>query len=193
MPTPTQTKPPTAAAVPTSSELPTLIAPEPTIELAVVLPTNAGPSLAALCALDAALIKARGNFAPILKGNTNPAFKGSRYATLDVVLDAVMPALCDQGLSISSAIVESGDKWRVLTTLSHVGGGWRVSTFPIGDLAPQKVGSALTYGQRYGICALLSVAGEEDDDANAASTQGKAWAPKAEAAPAAAATPRNLF
>ena len=192
MPTPTQTKPPTAAAVPTSSELPTLIAPEPTIELAVALPTNAGPSLAALCALDAALVKARPNFAPILKGSANPHFH-SKYATLDTVLDAVMPALCDQGLSISSAIVESGDKWRVLTTLSHVGGGWRVSTFPIGDLAPQKVGSALTYGQRYGICALLSVAGEEDDDANAASTQGKAWAPKAEAAPAAAATPRNLF
>jgi hypothetical protein len=151
---------------------------------------NAGPTIGAVAALDAAVIRARGNFAPVLKTGNNPAFK-SRYAPLDSVLEAVMPALSAEGLSISSGLVEENGAWRVLTTLSHVSGGWRVSRFPIGDLAPQKVGSALTYSMRYGVSALLSLAAEEDDDGNAA-TPGKAWTPKTEAAATPAAA-RPLF
>ena len=163
---------------------------------AAFLPVNAGPTLAAVAALDAAVIKARGNFAPVLKTGNNPAFR-SKYAPLDSVLEAVLPALSAEGLSISSGLVEEAGAWRVLTTLSHVGGGWRVSRFPVADLAPQKVGSALTYAMRYGVSALLSLAAEEDDDGNAAS-QGKAWSPKANAdvasAPAAPAPAgRPLF
>lgn len=157
----------------------------------LTLPPNCGPTVAAVAALDAALCRARGSFSPILKNSSNPHFH-SKYANLDTVLDAVMPALSAEGLSISSGLVEDGGTWRVLTTLSHVGGGWRVSRFPVTDTAPQKIGSAMTYAQRYGVSALLCVASEEDDDANAASP-GKAWAPKAEAAAAAPAAARPLF
>ena len=161
---------------------------------AEALPANAGPTIGAIVALDAAVIRARANFAPVLKTGNNPAFR-SKYAPLDAVLEAVLPALSAEGLSISSGLVEEDGNWRVLTTLSHVGGGWRVSRFPIGDLAPQKVGSALTYSMRYGVSALLSLAAEEDDDGNPA-TPGKAWAPKTEAGAAPAAPPaaaRPLF
>jgi predicted metal-dependent hydrolase len=34
---------------------------------------------------------------------------------------------------------------------------------------PQEIGSALTYARRYSLSALLGIAADEDDDANAAS------------------------
>jgi hypothetical protein len=146
--------------------------------------------VAAVAALDAALIKARAHFSPILKNSLNPHFK-SKYADLSTVLDAVTPGLCAEGLSISSTTVKDGGDWVLTTTLSHVGGGYRYTDFPIAELAPQKFGSAQSYGMRYGTNALLHLAAEADDDGEVA-TASKAWAPKTEAAPAAA-SPRNLF
>ena len=192
MPTPTQTKPQTAAAVPTSSDQPTLIAPEPTIELAVALPPNCGPTVAAVAALDAALIKARGSFAKVVKDSENPHFR-SKYAGLSNVLEAVMPALAAEGLNISSCTVLDHGACKLTTTLSHVGGGWRISEFPIADLSPQKLGSAQSYGMRYGTSALLHIAAEDEDDDGEAATARKAWAPKTAAPAAPAAASRPLF
>ena len=160
---------------------------------ATFLPVNAGPTIGAVASLDAAICRARANFAPVLKDSTNPAFR-SKYAGLSSVLEAVMPALAAEGLTISSGLVEESGAWQVLTTLSHVGGGYRLSRFPIADLNPQRVGSALTYAQRYSITALLCVAGmdEEDDDGNLASA-GKAWSPKTAAPAPAASAGRPLF
>jgi hypothetical protein len=46
-----------------------------------------------------ALIKAKAEFNPIQKDDTNPHYK-RKYATLDAVLDAVTPALGKYGLVI---------------------------------------------------------------------------------------------
>jgi len=34
---------------------------------------------------------------------------------------------------------------------------------------PQKLGGSITYARRYGMCALLGIVGDDDDDANLAS------------------------
>ena len=36
---------------------------------------------------------------------------------------------------------------------------------------PQKMGSAITYARRYGLCSLLGICGEEDDDGQRATPQ----------------------
>jgi hypothetical protein len=58
----------------------------------------------------------------------------------------------------------------VETVLMHESGEWikgTISLIPKAD-DPQSVGSALTYARRYSLSAILGVASEEDDDANAA-------------------------
>lgn len=134
------------------------------------MPQNAGPSIQLLAALDASLSAARAEFPPLVKTKSNPHFK-SRYCPLDAIFDAVIPVLSRHGLSLSSGYVMTQAGCVLLTTLSHVGGGWRSSTFPILNLEPQKAGSAATYAQRYSVTALLGVAAEEDDDGNFAQAQ----------------------
>ena len=38
------------------------------------------------------------------------------------------------------------------------------SSFPITNPDPQKFGSAMTYGKRYNLSALLNIVSDEDDD-----------------------------
>lgn len=45
---------------------------------------------------------------------------------------------------------------------------------------PQGMGSAYTYGRRYGLAALLGIVADEDDDGNAASAPAKAPEPRRE-------------
>jgi hypothetical protein len=145
----------------------------------------------AVAALDAALIEARKSFDKIVKDSENPHFR-SKYAGLSSVLEAVTPGLCAEGLSIGSVTRQVDGAWVLTTTLSHVGGGWRYTDFPISDLSPQKFGSAQTYGMRYGTNALLHLAAEDDDDAEGA-TPGKAWTPKGSTQDPAASAARPLF
>lgn len=135
----------------------------------VVLPPNAGPTLELIAALDAALIAARANYGSLSKDADNPYFK-SRYLTLDKLLSSVSPALGVQGLSISSSYsVTAAGGFMVTTTLSHVSGGFRVSSFPVLDASKsQAIGSSGTYGLRYNLSQLLAIAADEDDDANLA-------------------------
>lgn len=65
---------------------------------------------------------------------------------------------------------------------------------------PQTAGSAITYARRYSLCAALGVAGEEDDDGNAAQHAPKPQKPQkpAERTPGGASCKsvnlaRNLF
>jgi hypothetical protein len=58
----------------------------------------------------------------------------------------------------------------VVTTLFHSSGQWISSELPMipRDASPQGMGSALTYGRRYGLCPLIGIA-QVDDDGNQAS------------------------
>ena len=109
----------------------------------------------------------------ILKDSTNPHFK-SKYATLDAILDAILPVLTEHGFFIVQPVQtwETGQTV-VRTELHHVTEADKpvlASSYPVTpDPNPQKVGSAVTYARRYGLCALLGIAAEEDDDGNSAS------------------------
>jgi len=55
------------------------------------------------------------------------------------------------------------------TRLLHTSGQWIASEHPLPMSGrPQEIGSALTYARRYSLSALIGIAADEDDDANAA-------------------------
>lgn len=115
--------------------------------------------------LATALIAAKHNFKPILKTKTNPHYK-SKYACLDSILDAISEALAASDLLlIQPTEIENGIPV-LKTILIHAPTGDRFeSVLPLPVLTdPQKLGSALTYYRRYGICNLLAISPDEDDD-----------------------------
>ncbi len=117
-----------------------------------------------------ALAKANAELRSISKDRTNPHFK-NKYATLDAIMDGVRPVLAKQGLSVVQGAKEVTDGFNVVTMLIHSSGQFvsNVVPVPVSKQDAQGVGSALTYGRRYGVSALLSLATDEDDDGNAAS------------------------
>jgi len=124
-----------------------------------------------------ALCKAQSGMKEVLKTKTAQvkSDKGSysyKYAELSDLLEAVKPALLSQGLAISQG-VDSYDKGvKVTTLLMHSSGEHLSSTLslPVSGSTPQAYGSAITYARRYALSALLGVAPEDDDDAEAASS-----------------------
>ncbi len=133
---------------------------------------GAGPTLDKVSALDAAVLEARQNFLPLQRNGANRAFQNDgephRFSTLDDVLSAVMPALVTAEITVTSALWMLDGKPFVVTALTHKDGGYRQSLFPVADVTPHKVGGAMTYGQRYGLSALLGLQCEDDDDGNGA-------------------------
>jgi hypothetical protein len=58
------------------------------------------------------------------------------------------------------------------TRLAHKSGQWIEAEYPVCAFPAkqQEMGSALTYSRRYSLFSLVGIAGEEDDDGNAAVT-----------------------
>jgi hypothetical protein len=151
---------------------------------------------ATLCA---ALVAAQGGLKPIAKDGKNPAFR-SRYATLDGIMETVRPALAAHGLAVVQGVVhpETGEGGRLVgitveTRLVHTSGEWLASVVPVpvakGDA--HGLGSALSYGRRYGISALLALSTDEEDDGNAAA-KAPPVKPQAKPAPATPAPGQRL-
>jgi hypothetical protein len=148
-----------------------------------------------------ALVAAHKALKPISKDGKNPAFR-SRYATLDGIMETVRPALAAHGLAVVQGVVhpETGEGGRLVgimveTRLIHTSGEWLASVVPVpvakGDA--HGLGSALSYGRRYGISALLALSTDEDDDGNAAAKAPPARQERsAKSAPAAPASGQRL-
>lgn len=127
--------------------------------------------------LAAALIKAQVAMTPAYKDKDNPAFRGTKYATLTSVQEACIPALGANGIAVMQSV---GTEWnehgvlvKVGCTFYHADSGESI----INEIAllptkqdPQGIGSAITYGRRYLLMAMAGIA-PEDDDGNAASGQ----------------------
>ena len=131
-----------------------------------------------------AMLKVQADVQPALKDRENP-FTKSNYATLNSVMDACRQALLvhDIWLSQYPVPVESGHLGLV-TKLTHAESGqWQSSLLimPLPKADPQGYGSALTYGRRYGLAALIGIVTEEDDDGNAASWNRNSGQPRAKA------------
>jgi hypothetical protein len=119
----------------------------------------------------AAFVKAQKSFAPALKTNANPAFKGSKYADLGSCIDAVIDALNSNGIALLQPTHEDATGVTVETIFLHESGeqlsGGKLHV-PAPKQDPQGYGSALTYARRYSLMSSCGIA-PEDDDGNAAS------------------------
>jgi hypothetical protein len=107
----------------------------------------------------------------ISKEGKNPAFK-SKYVTLDSILDTLRPILTSNGLMLTqgSQQPETMQTVTVESRIIHTSGEWISTTVTIPVTKPDAhgLGSALTYGRRYSVSALLAISADEDDDANGA-------------------------
>ena len=114
--------------------------------------------------LAAALAAAQGAMQNAVMNRINPHFK-SKYADLAAIFDAARKPLSTNGL----AIVQTIGDGVLHTRLLHTSGQWIASEHPLPMSGrPQEIGSALTYARRYSLSALIGIAADEDDDANAA-------------------------
>ena len=106
----------------------------------------------------------------------NPYYK-SKYAPLQDVLNIVRPLLSKHGLSIVQSPSGDGERISIHTMLIHESGEW-IEFDPLvlkaEKITPQGAGSAITYGRRYSLSAVLGISSEDDDDANSLETSQQA-------------------
>lgn len=144
--------------------------------------------------LAAALVKAQSQMGNAVKDSKNPYFK-SKYADLNSIREASLPALNANGISVIQPTVYADGKSLVETILLHESGEW-ISGFTEIVAAkandPQATGSGISYARRYGLQSMLNV-GAEDDDSETAMGRGannnKAPSPVTKAVTASAPTP----
>lgn len=127
------------------------------------------------CAAFKALAKAQSEIGVVFKDAVNPHFR-SRYASLSAVLASVLPALNDNGFSVTQTPDYSPDDGTVFvyTVLRHEGGHVIEGTTrgPIGKRRDiQAFGSCVTYLRRYALLAMLGIAVDEDTDGNQAAAR----------------------
>jgi hypothetical protein len=119
--------------------------------------------------LATALINVQATEIFALTDKENPFFK-SKYADLSSVWIAIREPLTSNNLcAIQTMDSEEDGTPVVVTTLAHKSGQWirgRLAIKP-DKPGPQALGSAITYGRRYSLAAIIGVC-PEDDDANSA-------------------------
>ena len=138
-----------------------------------------------------ALSKAQGAMAMAKKKEENPFFK-SRYSDLAAVWEVARKPLADNGLAVVQGTSVENGQVIVSTILSHSSGEYFESELALAPTKndPQGVGSAITYGRRYSLSAMLGIASEEDDDGNAAS--GNKVGKKVQEPPTSATEPNSI-
>ena len=95
-----------------------------------------------------------------------------KYVTLDELLESIRPVLSQNGLSFLQFPGGDGQLITITTVLLHSSGEWIESepfTLKSQKVDPQGAASAVTYGRRYSLSAILGVAWDTDDDGQASS------------------------
>lgn len=114
-----------------------------------------------------ALAIAQGKLENPHKNKTADAGKfGYKYVDLASVIDTVRQPLSEAGLSyVQMPIVDEGMLY-VVTRLMHKSGQWLEGRYPCasGNMDHQRIGSAISYGRRYSLCAVLGIAADDDND-----------------------------
>ena len=136
--------------------------------------------------LTKALVKVQAELKPAVKDAKNPFFK-SNYADINSVWDSCRDLLTENGLAVIQTTAPAEHAVIVETILAHTSGEWISGELmlPLTKSDAQGVGSAITYGRRYGLAAIVGIVADEDDDGNAASPR-KAEAQNGKAIPMAA-------
>lgn len=121
-----------------------------------------------------AILEAQKEMGNAVKGASNPFFK-SKYADLNSIREACLPALHKHGISVLQPTVTVDGVHYVKTVLLHESGQMFDSMTPIvfaKQNDAQAQGSGITYARRYGLQSLLCI-GADDDDGNSATTPQK--------------------
>lgn len=120
-----------------------------------------------------AFLKMQAEIKPAIKDTANGAFKGTKYADLGAVWEAIKAPLHDNGFSVIQSPDFDGEIMWLRTTVLHVSGERIEGRYPLrpSKQDPQGYGSALTYARRYSLSAMLGVIADDDDDGNAASAR----------------------
>ena len=116
-----------------------------------------------------ALVKAQMEMSTPKKGSVNPFFK-NKYADLNDVLEAVVPALNNNGIVVLQPLVNIEGKNFVKTVLMHESGEIFESLaeiFCTKQNDAQSYGSGISYARRYALSSICGI-GSEDDDAQKA-------------------------
>lgn len=126
--------------------------------------------------LAAALAKAQGQIEGAKKSSSNPFFK-SKYADLAECWNTCREALTANEISVIQMPEEINENGRlnITTMLAHSSGQYISSTLTmtVTKLDPQAIGSAITYGRRYALAAMVGLAQEDDDGEKAMASQEK--------------------
>lgn len=119
-----------------------------------------------------ALVKFHGAMGPVARDKqvSVPNKYSFWYADLAAIQEATRTPLAENGLVVIQSPGKHANGVSVTTVVAHSSGQWvrGVTVIPVGGNTPQAVGSAITYGRRYGLSAMLGVAAEDDDGVKAA-------------------------
>lgn len=105
-----------------------------------------------------------------IKNKDGKVIQNTAFAKLEDINDAIRPVLQKYGFAITFRVkAESGLVW-VKTVLSHRDGHSEDTAIPLpldtsgSKNAVQSVGSTISYGKRYGLCAMLNISTGDDLD-----------------------------
>lgn len=121
----------------------------------------------------AALVKAQAEMGNAVKDSKNPFFK-SKYADLNAVREACMPALNKHGVSVIQPTSVIDGKLYVETVLLHESGEFLSGLYEVvvgKQNDPQALGASISYSRRYGLQSMVNI-GAADDDAESAIDRG---------------------
>ena len=109
---------------------------------------------------------AQSNIKKIEKDGKNPHFK-SNYTTLPHALEQILPQLQDNKLIYRTELQDD----KLITIIEDVlsDACFKTEIKLINTTDMQKMGSAITYAQRYGLLSIMGLASGIDDDGNEAS------------------------
>lgn len=115
--------------------------------------------------VSAALVKAQSEMGNASKGSANPFFK-SKYADLNSIREACLPALFANGLSVMQPTVVVDGKNYIETLIIHesgeyIGGHTEIVYAKLNDA--QNFGAGTTYARRFGLQSLLCIGAEDSD------------------------------
>ena len=132
----------------------------------------AAPPLTIPSEMAADLVGAWAELSNVHKSKTVQGSFSYSYADLADVLDVVRPVLARHNLAVIQPLSRQGGPVVTIHTMIVHGSGHVLSwefDVQVGSKA-QETGSALTYGRRYALSAVLGVAAGGDDDGQAASS-----------------------
>lgn len=123
-----------------------------------------------IAAIAPALVKAQAACLAVVKDKTAKivSTKGTyeyQYSDFASVIEQAKPALAANGLAMIQWAERHDDGITVVSRLQHESGEWQETDIfiPVAMVSAQAIGSAFTYGKRYGAQAFMLMPSADDD------------------------------